>query len=180
MQRRKVFILLTRFLTKSAGPLGVLTGCYYTHTSIGLDEDMNTFYSFVCKGFVVEKITRYLKPERTPLPCQLYELEVSEQVYQRLKKHLRSFEKRKPLFRYTKLGVFMCLLRIPFRQKHHYFCSQFVAEALMKSEAAQLKKDCSLYLPKDFRKLPGVRLHFQGNLSSMASHFGMLPSPAWI
>ena len=175
MKRRKVFILLTRLRNRGARPLGALTGCYYTRASIGLDEDMDTFYSFVDKGFIVEKITRYIKPERPAFQCKLYELEVSEQVYQRLKGHLASFVKRKPLFRYTKLGVFMCLLRIPFRRKDHYFCSQFVAEALDKSRAAQLKKDCSLYLPKDFLKLPGVRLHFHGNLRGMASHFGMLP-----
>ena len=179
MQQRKVFILLTRFLNQNARTLGTLTGCYYTHASIGLEEDRNTFYSFVGKGFIVEKITRYLKPEREPFPCRLYELEVSEQVYQQLKEHLTWFEERKPLFRYTKLGVVMCVLRIPFRREHHYFCSQFVAEALMKCKAAQLRKDSSLYLPKDFYHLPELRLHFQGDMRSLVSQFIQTPSVAY-
>jgi hypothetical protein len=56
------------------------TRCYYTHASIGLEEDMNTFCSFVIKGFRVEKITRYEKPDRESFPCMLYEMEVSDEV----------------------------------------------------------------------------------------------------
>lgn len=173
MKRKTVFILLTRLQNQSAKPLEILTGCYYTHASIGLEEDLNTFYSFVCKGFIVEKITRYLKAEREPFPCQLYALEVSAGVYKTLKGYLSSFERRRPLLRYSRLGVFLCLLQIPFHRKNHYFCSQFVAEVLSYSSAARLRKNSSLYLPKDLRQLPGLRLHFQGNLHGMAAYCGV-------
>ena len=45
MQQRKVFILLTRFLNNCTRTLETLTGCYYTHASIGLEENRNTFTS---------------------------------------------------------------------------------------------------------------------------------------
>ena len=170
MKKRKVYVLLTRFWGLKAKLLGLVSRCNYTHASIGLEEDMNTFYSFVFKGFIVEKIPRYIKPEYEPFPCQLYEIEVSEQAYQRLKRRLHWFESRKPTLRYTKLGVAMCVLQIPFWRKDYYFCSQFVAESLMKSRAARLKKDSCLYLPRDFSKIPGVQLRFQGNLKSLLHH----------
>ena len=75
---RKIYILLTRFHDFGSKMVRCLTGYKYSHTSIGLDEDMNTFYSFVCKGFIVEKITRYVKPDRKPFACQIYELSVTE------------------------------------------------------------------------------------------------------
>ena len=45
--KRKLYILLTRFPGKTAIAIHALTRCYYTHASIGLEEDLNTFYSIV-------------------------------------------------------------------------------------------------------------------------------------
>ena len=67
MKKRKIFILLTKFYDTGSKLLRFATGTYYTHASIGLEEDMNTFYSFVLKGFIEEKITRYNKPGRIPM-----------------------------------------------------------------------------------------------------------------
>ena len=170
---RKLYILLTRFPGKTAIAIHAMTGCYYTHASIGLEEDMNTFYSVVGKGFIVEKITRYVRPDRDPFPCQLYELEVPEKVYCTVKKLLEECVENKNSYQYSKLGVVLCLLRIPFRRQHHYFCSQFVAEILKDAKAAELVKDSTLYYPGDFRRMPGMRLHFQGNLRGMMGHLAL-------
>lgn len=175
MSKHKLYILLTKFPDVGAKAISTITGFKYTHTSIGLEEDLNTFYSFVCKGFIVEKITRYIKPDREPFPCQLYELEVSENVYNSIKDLLYTFVENKSSLRYTRLGIAMCLLHIPYKRRYCYFCSQFVADVLEHGKAVPLKKDSALYLPGDFRKLPGMRLHFQGNLLSMINHFGLSP-----
>lgn len=171
--KRKLYVLLTRFPGRSAIAIHALTGCYYTHASIGLEEDLNTFYSVVGKGLIVEKITRYVRPDRDPFPCQLYELEVSAKVYGSVKRLLEVCVEHKNSIQYSKLGVVLCLLRIPFRRKYHYFCSQFVAEILKNTQAAQLKKDSTLYYPGDFRKMPGMRLRFQGNLLGMMGHLAL-------
>ena len=171
--KRKLYILLTRFPGKTAIAIHALTRCYYTHASIGLEEDLNTFYSVVGKGFIVEKITRYVRPDREPFPCQLYELEVSEKVYTSVKRLLEESVENKSLYQYSKLGVVLCLLRIPFRRQHHYFCSQYVAEILNEAKATKLVKDSTLYYPGDFRRMPGVRLNFQGNLRGMLGHLAL-------
>lgn len=174
--KRKVYILLTKFPDNGSKAIRFITKFQYTHASVGLDEDMNTFYSFVCKGFIVEKITRYIRPDWEPLPCLLYELDVSEEVYQSVKERLNRFVENKKAMHYTRLGLLLCLFHIPCRIKNHYFCSQFVAEVLNDGKAACLQKDSALYLPKDFRKLQGVKVKFQGNLQSMINRFGILPS----
>ena len=101
MISRKIFILLTRMLDNGSKAMRLVTRFSYTHASIGLEEDMNTFYSFICKGFIVEKITRYLRPDREPFPCLLYEMEVSEEVYQNIKEMLNIFVENKKILRYS-------------------------------------------------------------------------------
>jgi hypothetical protein len=80
MEKKKIYILLTRLPNTAAPIIEAMTGSYYTHTSIGLEEDMNTFYSFGFKGFVAEKITQRVRPDKTPFPCQLYELDKAEKA----------------------------------------------------------------------------------------------------
>ena len=62
MPKRKIYLLLIRFPDTGSKLIHALTGFGYTHASVGLDEDLNTFYSFVVKGFIVEDISRYNKP----------------------------------------------------------------------------------------------------------------------
>lgn len=175
--KKKVYVLLTRFPDTGSKWIQAMTGFFYTHASIGLEEDMNTFYSFVTKGFIVEDIHRYIKPDRDPFPCQVYELEVSEKVYIAVKRVLQYYVRRKQKLAYTKLGVVLSLLRIPFKRKHKYICSQFVAEVLKRAKAVKLKKFTVLYLPGDFKKLSEMKLVFEGNLQSFITYFGIEPKP---
>lgn len=178
MTDKKIFILLTRFADAGSRAIAFFTGFHYTHASIGLEEDMNTFYTFVVKGFMIEKITRYIRPDREPYPCQLYELKVSEKKYEAVKNLLYSFAEQRSKYRYTRLGIALSLLHIPYKRENAYFCSHFVAEVLEQGNAVALNKDSAKYLPGDLRKLPGLKLNFQGNMRSMLQHFGILPCSA--
>lgn len=178
MKMKKLYILLTHFPDRGSKWIEWFTGCHYTHAAIGLGEDLNTFYSFKTRGFMVEKITRYLKPGREPFACQVYELAVSEQKYNSIKALLQRFLARRSQLRYSRLGVILSLLRIPYKRRYHYFCSQFVAEILQNSYAAQLKKNSSLYLPGDLRKLSGARLIFHGNMFDWVDLYRLVPHSA--
>lgn len=171
--KRKIYIMLSRFPDNGSKAIEAMTGFYYTHASIGLEEDMNTFYSFVVKGFIVEKITRYVRADRAPLPCQLYEMEVPEWVYRRMKRVLETYVQNSVALRYSKLGVALCLFGIPYKRRFSYFCSQFVADVLAESHAVDLKKSSALYLPGDIRNLPGMRLQYQGNMRGMMRRYGI-------
>mgnify|MGYP002514939530 CR=1 FL=1 len=174
-QTRKLYILLTRFPGLDSDALRWWTRFPYTHASIGLDEDMNTFYSFVVKGFIIEDIARYnRKPGRDPFPCALYELEVSPVVYAKAKQMLQNFVSNRNNLHYNTLGMLLSLIKIPSRRQSHYFCSHFVAELLQRCNAAQLKKRSTLYLPKDLQKLKGIRMIFQGDLLRMSKQFPAL------
>lgn len=173
MKKRKIFILLTAYFGVVPEMLKIITRFKYNHVSIGLEEDKNTFYSFVKSGFIVEKINRYIKPTREPFPCQLYEMEVNNSVYKKIKRTLNGFVRHKKSFQYNKLGVILSLLKIPYKRKYHYFCSQFVAKVLKDNNLLSSKKDSLLYFPKDFLKLPDIELKFEGNHKSFLTHFNI-------
>lgn len=172
METKKIYILLTRFPGWHSRAIQIWTRFPYTHASVGLEEDLNTFYSFVYKGFIVESIARYNKPGRAPMPCALYCMEVSQDTYYAARQILYSFQCNRAQFHYSRLGVLAGLiLRIPLRRENHYFCSQFVADVLSSCRALRLEKDTTLYLPKDFSRNSNLRMVFRGDLLRMAHQF---------
>ena len=171
---RKITILLTQYPTTMASALCWLTDFPYTHTSIGLSEDRNTYYSFVKKGFIVEKVTRYNKPGRAPFPCALYEIPVPERMYETIKAVLEDFVQRKAQLCDTHRSLLLSLLLyIPYQMEDRYFCSHFVAEVLKRAQLIREDKDSVLYLPKDFTKLPEARMVFRGNLHGLSEAYGL-------
>ena len=178
MEKRKIFVLLTQFPGFDSKALRWWTQFPYSHVSLGLDEDMNTFYSFVVKGFIVEDISRYNKPGRMPFPCELYALEVSEETYQAVKKNMLTFVSKRSDLGYTRLGLILTLINIPWRLTTQDTCAPFVAETLQRCAAARLKKDSTLYLPQDFPRLKGLRMIFKGDLLRLSNRFGKQPYPA--
>ena len=178
MVKRKLFVLLTQFPGFDSKALRWWTRFPYSHVSLGLDEDMNTVYSFVVKGFIVEDISRYNKPGRPPFPCELYALEVSESTYQAVKQNLLTFIRKRSKLAYTRLGLILTLINIPWRLKNQYICSQFVAQTLQRCTAVRLKKDSTLYLPEDFPRLKELKMIFKGDLLRLSHRFGKLPYPA--
>lgn len=143
-------ILLSRHFDRVSQMLYHLTGRGYTHASIGLHEDKNTYYSFNGKGFRIEKPARWKKKD-SRVQKTIYKIKVEEQEYKKLKEYIKSVKDNQERYKYSPFGVVMCVLRIPFKIKNRYFCSQFVAEALKESGILNTKKPASLFLPNSFR-----------------------------
>ena len=169
----KIHILLSNFLDTGSKVITAFTGCRYPHASVGFDDDINTFYSFVTRGFIVEKISRYIKPDRAPYSCQLYTLEVSERVYSSIQELISCFVRFKPYLGYSRLGMILSLVGIPYKPSPlKFFCSQFVAEVLERAGAVRLKKKSRRYFSDDLKALPGMKLSFQGNMKTLLESFG--------
>ena len=171
MNYKKIYVLMTRYPGYDARFLMWWTCFPYSHASVGFEEDMDTFYTFVSKGFLVESIRRYEKPDRPSFPCALYEITVPETTYDNLKALVMTYKARKESLKYSTLGLVFCFLRIPFKRKNHYFCSQFVAEVLQKAQVLRLKKKSTLYFPKDITRHKELKLIFMGNHLSFVDKF---------
>lgn len=173
-ETRKVYILLTGLPDPTSRLIKLFTWYRYSHASLGLEEDRNTFYSFAGKGYIIEKITHFLRPGRAPFPCVLYELEVPAAAYVQISDIVHAFAARKNELSYTLFGAIMCVARLGYWRSDHYFCSQFVAQTLSDSGAAHLAKSSALYLPSDLTKLEGTHKIFSGDLLGLARHCHLL------
>jgi len=166
---KKVYVLLTQSAGRGAKAIRFFTHYPYAHASIGLEEDMNTFYSFLFKGFIVEKIEHYNRKCDVPMRCMLYEIPVSDEKYDKLRSNLHDFEKKSDKLRFSTLGMVLAIMRLPvWKRENHYFCSQFVAEMLKESGINKSICPCRITQPRDFKYVDNARMVFQGNLLGMS------------
>jgi hypothetical protein len=73
--------------------------------------------------------------------------QIPDEVYGMIQEEIDRFLVNRDNYRYSRLGVVLCLMHIPYKFKNRYFCSQFVAEILEHAGAVRLKKKNTLYLP---------------------------------
>lgn len=159
-----ISVLLTTYPDRFAKLIARLSGRGYTHASIGL-EDPDKFYSFNVRGFAVETPGKLRRQGVTESRC--YRLLVSDGAYRRIEGRIRTLEAHRTRYRYSCLGVWLCLLGLPLRREGRYFCSQFVAELLARSGAVPLARNPSLYLPNQFPR----------ELEGRPETVGILPNP---
>lgn len=140
---KEITVLLTRYSDWMSRFVYRIAGQGYTHASLGLGEEV--YYSFNYRGFCEETLEKHRRRGvEQSLSCVLA---VSDEAYQAIQSRIETFQQRRAEYRYTRLGVVCCLLRIPFLWRQHYFCSQFVAEVLKQSAAFPLARHAQLYLP---------------------------------
>lgn len=142
--KKKVTVLLTRYYSTFSNFVYWISGRGYTHASIALNDENDCYYSFNFKGF------RREYPGRKKRKCGKsvsFELELSEESYMQIEKVIHQMEQDSNQYHYSRIGVFMCLLHIPFKMKRRYFCSQFVMEMLSLTGSISLRKKPCLYLP---------------------------------
>lgn len=150
MEDNKPMKKVTILLTKYSGWFGTLICGFsknrYSHASISIDEEEEIFYSFNMKGFVIEKPKKRFPKTRKPGSVCI-RMQVPDRTYELIKEEINQFVETKEQYSYSRLGVLLCLLHIPYKFHNRYFCSQFVAEVLSRAGAIELKRKETLYLP---------------------------------
>ena len=153
MENKKIItVLLTRYFSTFSNFIYWISGKGYTHASIALNDHDEYYYSFNFKGFRKEY------PRRKPRQCGKsisYKLEISEEAFEKIKSKIEEMEQNREKLSYSRLGVILCLLHVPYKIKNHYFCSQFVMELLEVSGSIFPEKDTSLYLPNQISEVLG-------------------------
>lgn len=176
METRTVYILLTRSQTWFSRLIGLATAGEFTHASIGLEGPTGRFYSFARKhprtalpaGLVEERAGRGFFSLHPGIPCALYALEVSSESYATLERLVAGMYAHRREYRYNLLGALACFFHLGLRRQRHYFCSQFVAEALVQAGAAKLDKPAALVRPMDLCRLERLRRVADGPVGALA------------
>jgi len=168
---KTISVLLTEYSDRTSRILQIATRKKYTHVSISIEDYGNRYFSFTEKhGFDVELpelATKFSKFSEEAVSYALYQMEVPEDVYEKIKVLLEEFIGNAKQYRYSMIGAALCFFKIPHRFKNRYFCSQFVAELLSLSGATELRKKPSLYLPADFTAEPYLSFRGQGSIHEL-------------
>ena len=165
--KRYIYILLTCYPDTFSKLLRFFSRGQYNHASIGVSDSDGVFYSYVTTGFRKEMPKEHPQFKKHEVPCRLYRLPVSDEVYEMARTLLEGHAERADRFKYNTLGLIFCVLRMVYKRENRFFCSQFVSEVLQELGAIPLKKHSALYLPDDFTKMQGLDLSFAGYLSEL-------------
>lgn len=172
---KKIYILLTRSGTWVSKIINLTTADTYTHASISFEDSLQPLYSFSRKrvnmplpaGLRHEPLRQGFFERHNTIPCALYELQVSDEVYNAAKQEVQKMMLKRTSYRFSVLGLVLCRLNIPYHRKHHFFCSQFVSEILSRSRALRLPKDTALMRPNDYTTIPELFCRFRGQLNEL-------------
>ena len=145
METKQISILLTRLDGHFSNFIYLCTGRRYTHASLRLNEMGDYYCSFNCRGLCIEKPKFFAR--RNIRRSILFQIDVPADVYENLRLQLEDFLADRARYRYSRLGVFLCLMRIPHRFPNTFFCSQFVAQLLVKAEVIQWERSVSVCTP---------------------------------
>lgn len=145
MPARRISVLLSHQNRLFSKTIYWITGRKYTHASIRLEGMGDSFFSFNFRGFCEERPKLFCS-KRTKW-CILYQLEVPESTYEEIRHRLEGFLANRASYHYSRLGLCLCLLRIPHKSPGAYVCSQFVAELLVRAGVISLRRDVSICLP---------------------------------
>ena len=148
-----ISVLFTRGTGFTSNLLYWITGRQYTHASIGLGTQTDSFYSFTFKGFRTEHPSHRRLPggRKDSLCCQFV---VTEEEYRKLEQVIEQCLREKEELHYNTVGTVFCVLRIylPVKQKKVYFCSEFVSEQLRNMKSFHLKQAANMYFPNNLAK----------------------------
>lgn len=178
---KTIYILLTRSGTLLSDLVYLVTGDPYTHVSLAFDESLSTLYSSTRKnGYTMfpagpspEYLNRGIFALHRDIPCALYALEVTDEVYRRARRRTEHMMAHGYLYRFNSLGLVLCKMNIGWQRRRHYFCSQFVSEVLQKSGALDLPKPTTLMRPDDYAAMPELELLYRGPLYALPQRQAM-------
>lgn len=166
----KIYVVLTRTGTFLSKLIKVYTKDEFTHSSISLDKDLNQMYSFgrlnpynpFYGGFVHEGINwgtfkRFKKTE-----VAIYELEISEEKYEKAKKIIEDIEKNKSKYSFNVIGLFLIAIKKKRVKENTFYCAEFVKHILNESEINTKWPD--LIRPESFKSIEDKKLIYKGLL----------------
>jgi len=173
---KSIYILLTKSDTLLSRLVHTFTGDTYTHAAISFDDGLRVLYSSSRKNgrtmFPAGPCREFLKGHyymrrNKLIPCAVYELQVSEEAFEKAKDEVDRIISDAPRYHFNIIGLICCSLNIPYKRKHYYFCSQFVSEILLRSKAIELPKVPCLMKPSDYTKHPDLLCRFKGYIHEL-------------
>lgn len=167
-----LYVLFSRSDTYFSELIYRLSPGEFTHAALALERDLENLYSFgrynpdfpLPAGFVTEHVHTGVYGRCGHKTCRVYRVPVSDNGYRRVTRLLEYMQRNAENYNYNLFGVALCALKISHKRKARFFCSQFVAEMLRRSGAAELPRPAHMMRPADLMAMPELELVYEGPL----------------
>lgn len=172
---KRIYLILTKSPTLLSRSIAKITNEEYTHSSISFSDTIQPMYSSGRKyafisfpaGLKEEPLDRSFYKYFNNSKMGIYCLDVDDDTYQKVYDYVTEMVKKK--YPFNAIGLVLCWFKIDHPRKNHYFCSEFVANALAAGGIDILKKP-NLYHPSDFLKIPGLKCLYVGKIKDAVNN----------
>lgn len=167
---KKMYIVLTHTGTLLSRMIKMYTKNEFSHSSLALDKDLNYMYSFgrlhpnnpFIGGFVHEYINRGTFKRFFRTTSRVYEIDVTDEQYEKAKNIIEKLEKRKKEYKFNIIGLFLVSVKVKFNSEKSFYCAEFVKYVL--EESGIIKDLPKLIKPEDFKQIENKRVVYEGLL----------------
>lgn len=173
----EVFIVFSKTGTWLSRVLSKLGNFKYMHSSISLQEDLSVMYSFgrinphnpFLGGFIKESIHNGVYQFSKKNEMKVYKMQITKEQVNILKEEIAQFEMQAKNYHYNFLGLMFIPFKIKYVRKHHYFCSQFISELLIKIAILDQSISPEWTSPADLIQYLDLELVFEGFIHEYSS-----------
>lgn len=173
----EIYIMLSQTRTYFARLIKLYTKEPYAHASIAFDIDLEEMYSFGRKrvnnpfktGFIEEDIEGGVFGKYEETACSVFSLKITREQYNNLKNEIEVFKQNREKYSYNFLGIVGVMINIPLTSDNRYFCSQFIAYILERSDIHLFNKCYGLVRPFDIRMCSKLKKVYNGKLANYRS-----------
>ena len=137
---KHLYVVLSRTGTILSRAISKITGDWYTHASISLDDDLQTMYSFGrlwtynpwIGGFVKESTEFGIMRRFRSADTLVMRVEVSDEKYAEIVHYLTTMYAERKKYKYNYWGLFLSKWKVPVRSRkaNRFYCSEFVNDLL--------------------------------------------------
>lgn len=137
---RNLYVVLCKTETILSRIISKITGDWYTHASISLDDDLRTMYSFGrlwahnpwIGGFVKESIEHGTMHRFRGADSLVMQVEVSDEKYHEIANYITNMYDKRKKYKYNYWGLFLSKWKVRVRslKSNRFFCSEFVTDCL--------------------------------------------------
>lgn len=172
---RQIYIVLTHSGSLLSRTIKFVKKYEYTHVSISLDKGLNKMYSFgrlkpyntFVAGFVQESPKYGTFKRFSKTKTKIFCLDVTEKQYQKIKKIIKYFERKRKKYKFNTIGLFSVALNIKITKENSFYCAEFIKYVL---EQAKIKTNLpELVTPEDFLHLKNINPVYIGFLKNYTS-----------
>ena len=175
MEKRYLYIVLTRPNTIISKLIQIFKKDEYTHASISLNKGLDEMYSLrenIYNPFIgifkLENINKGLYKVHKVLPGLIMEVEVSKEQYEKVQEILESFIANSHRYKYNYKGLLYSAFNKEACNDYRFMCSEFVYHLLKESQIADFKVARNLVRPQSLLNIRN-RVIFKGNLKELES-----------